>query len=369
MTAPTSSPKLQLLLPHPVQARRLRRFLYGLLLATTTFALLLLTAYFYVRALTPAMVRWSVLLVGGLLVGSWGYRRGRRIWPELATRVRSLLQRFFRAAHGLSLLLALPVIRLVYLLALETERSLSELLLAHRWVLVLIGFLCLLLLLRTTAGNALDRLFFRRARQQEQLFLLLLEEINAAPDLRSAAQKTIHLLNELWQPQQIRLLFQEATLCDFHFSADEAITPTHLPPGFPLASLVAPSGGASLTAADTAWLVSLQAALLVPMMGTNNQAVGVLTLGNKPAAQPYTRAEQQYLLAVAQSLAGLSERAQGKRNIAPEAQSQLARLARLEAELRNRTVTPEEEHDDDQLLVQEHLNDLPQRQEFPARVG
>ncbi|MFN7926524.1 MAG: hypothetical protein U0Y68_01010 [Blastocatellia bacterium] len=179
----------------------------------------------------------------------------------------------------------------------------------------------------------------------------------------------MRLLNQLWQPQHIRLLFQEATLTDFHFSADALSPPTHLPIDFPLARLFT-LANPNLTAAETAWVASLQADLLVPMRGMDDSIVGLMTLGRKQSAQPYTPEEKRYLLAITCQLTWLSERTQGKVTADKNAQSRLAKLARLEAEQRRASEEETREEDDHNLLlVQEHLNDLPQRQELPARAG
>ncbi|MFN7926523.1 MAG: hypothetical protein U0Y68_01005 [Blastocatellia bacterium] len=186
MKAPTSSPKLQLLLPHPVQARRLRWLLYGTLLAAAALLLLFLTAYL---SAPTARLHALALLAGSLLLGWWGYTLTRRKLPEVTTILRNGMQRFFRTPLWLGLLSALPAVRLILLLALETDRSLPELLLAYRWLLGMLLALSLLLLLRRAIGNALDRVFFRRLQQQEQMFSLLLEEVKAAADLRRRRAK------------------------------------------------------------------------------------------------------------------------------------------------------------------------------------
>lgn len=390
MKAPTSSPRLQLLLPHPAQVRRLRWLLCGTLLAAAAFLLCLLLAYFWAGPQLPVVARWAALLASGWVLGWWGYILTRHELPHLTALVREWVQGVFRVPYWLGLLIVIPAIRLISLLALETDQALTDLLMRHSGLLVWLVVLSGLLFFRVPASNVVDRLCFRRLRTQEEQLALLLEEVKMARNLRAAAQESIHGFKELWQPRHIRLLFREALQCDFHFSVDETLLPTHLPPHFPLSSLFAPAisvreapGAVSpnLTEADMAWLVSLQAEVVVPMIGANSDVIGMLTLGHKQSAQPYTHEEKQVLLALTEHLARLSERDPAREKVEQDAERKLAQLALLEAEQRNLLEAKErkllaaapnsekEEHDHDPFLVQKHLNDLPQRQELPARVG
>lgn len=111
--------------------------------------------------------------------------------------------------------------------------------------------------------------------------------------------------------------------------------------------------------------------MLLPLAGSNTRVLGLMALGAKKSTAPYLPDELDLLFALARQIAFVSERAPHKASDAQAAQAQLARLARLEAAQRigHKRSFPEETNVQDHLLVQEHLNDLPQRQEVPARVG
>lgn len=383
MKAPTSSEKLRLLLPHPAHAHRVKWLLYGILIAIFVTPLLFVLSYFAIHAapLVTQRWRWRIIAVVLLLLGSCGYTMLRPRLPDCRVATRQVIRQLI-SPTGLCVLLAMPAIRLFYLLALETDQPLTELLLANWFLLALLVLLGFLLVFRGTIDTWVDGLFFRQQRRQREDFLALLEQLRSSDNVTEAAQSAIRTLTKLLHPEHIRLLFQDANLCDFHFAIEALNPPSHLPANFPLQNLFGAEHRAqsfpfaldqSFTAAETVWLVDLHAQLLVPMVGSNNRLIGMMVLGMKQSAQPYTQNETYCLQAIAQQIAIISERALLREKLEIASQFRLARLARLEATQNKQRLTNlpiiEENHAQDQLLVQEHLNDLPQRQEVPARVG
>ena len=133
MKAPPSSEKLRLLLPDPLHARRLRIILGAILVLAIAALLLLLTpARFH---LIRAAVGVSLLL---LLGGGVALFRFRSI--SFNPALRNLVARLVSPA-ALCFFLALLVLRLLALLALDTDRSGQEILQAN-W-----GWLALSLIL------------------------------------------------------------------------------------------------------------------------------------------------------------------------------------------------------------------------------
>ena len=369
MKAPPSSEKLQLLLPDPLHARRLRIILGAILVLAIAALLLLLTPARFHPIRAAVGVSLLLLLGGGVALFRF---RSISFNPALRNLVAQLV-----SPAALCFFLALLVLRLLALLALDTDRSGQEILQAN-WGWLALGLIMALgLLFQARLGAWVDSLFFPQVRKQEQLFADLLDSIKTSSDLPEVSRRAIQTIKNQWQPQHIRILFADASLSDYHFSVDVFSVPSHLPANFPLQNLFAAERlvlsapflpSPHLTAIENAWLNELEAQVLVPLLGSNNRVVGVMALGAKSSAQPYTPSELHLLFVIARQIAFVSERAPLKAITEQEAQLRLARLARLEAAQRHQPIT-EENDVHDQLLVQEHLNDLPQCQEFPARIG
>ncbi len=372
MKAPSSPENLRLLLPNPQHARRLKRVLDALLVAVGA---ILLVVVFNPTSQTTYLQywRWPAVGAGLLLLLLVGHRLFR--YPVVGLR---------RVVHGmfspsvLCFLLILPALRLFWVLALDTEHSLPEIFRANWAFLTLVALSAVCLLFQARLSPWIDRQFFLELHQREHVLGEWLDAIKTSHDLPEVARRTIQTINEAWHPQHIGLLFTEAALTDYHFAAEAFNPPAHLPANFPLQALFAKDPlplqaplphFPGLTATENAWLVALQAQALWPLTGSNHRILGLLALGPKQSAQPYTPDELQLIFALARQIAFVSERAPLKVTSEQGAQLRLARLARLEAAQRQRQTTTEEPDVQAQLLVQEHLNDLPQRQEFPARVG
>ncbi|MBS1809183.1 MAG: hypothetical protein JST84_13550 [Acidobacteria bacterium] len=377
MKAPSSSENLRLLLPDPQHSRRITRVLITIIAVAFASALILLAVMGYIPWLTGHLPLWRgatvITLVLLLLLLGLRYRfRSGVTLRRIAHRVLSQI--------GLGGLLALPILHLFAVLALDTEHSPQEILVANWPSLALVVLLTGCLSFQVRLSHWIDRRFFWEIRQREQLFLELLDAIKTSSDLPEVARRTIRTIHQLWHPTHIRLLFADASLTDYHFAVDTLTPPAHLPENFPLQALFEPDlsphcapflPNLHLSDAEQAWIETLQSQILVPLAGSNHRVVGLLVIGTKKSGQPYQRDELQLLLAIARQIAFVSERAPLKVTTEQEAQQRLQKLARLEAAQRtapNLSII-EETDAQDQFLVQEHLNHLPQRQEFPARVG
>lgn len=191
-------------------------------------------SFFLTRiAPTPLLHQTAQVIGGVLLLGTMFFYRHKFAQSLL---LRKFVGGIFSRA-GLGCLLALPALRLFYVLALDVEHSLPEILLTYWHLLAEVVGLALCLLFRVQLGNWIDNSLFQPLHQQESQWEDLLDAIKLSSDLPDVARRAMQTINASWQPEHIRLLFAAPDLTDYYFSVNASISLAHLPADFPLQAL------------------------------------------------------------------------------------------------------------------------------------
>ena len=277
---------------------------------------------------------------------------------------------------------ALPLIGILYAAATKPDRPIKEIILGNPIFLALIPVIALGIYFQPQLMNRLDRLLFRKEYAREQILLTLENEIRGSDDLVRIMQRTNQLVDAALLPQQIYFFFRlpdsrELALSYSSNGLGKGIRITekseirrwlrHQHSAVEWSPLV----GSHISETEQEWVNELQAHLFIPMIGADKRLEGLIILGKKISEQTYTLTERAALFSIARQIALACGRQSIKALTETESKTKLEELSRLEtaqANMSNELLDKAEHHHaNNQFLVQEYLNDLSQRQEFPAR--
>ncbi len=273
---------------------------------------------------------------------------------------------------------ALPLIGILYAAATNPERPIKEIILGNPFFLALIPVIALIIYFQPALVSKLDRLLFRKESAKEQILLMLENEIRGSNDLGGIMRRTNQLLDAALLPQQIYFFFRlpdsrELALSSSSNGLGKNVRITekseirrwlrHQHSAVEWSPLV----GSHISETEQEWVNELHAHLFVPMLGADKRLEGLIILGKKISEQAYNLTERAALFSIARQIALACGRQSVKALTETESKTKLAELSRLEAEQTNLNDETENHHANNRFLVQEHLNNLSQRQEFPAR--
>ena len=285
---------------------------------------------------------------------------------EILDVTRRIMQ-LLLAPVTLRALLFLPLGIVLYKIAVHFEMPLKDLLLHHAPLLLLSVGAAFGLRFGTPLRAGVERLFFSEAHHQEQLLLSLLEQIPAFSDLSEVIYHTCQTLNKAYQATPIHFFFRASRELNLVYSYGGATEVMRIPEKARLRSILKRAGGAlaypfsaelQLPPQEQAWLEQLHACLLVPMTGKDRRGLGLITLGEKRAAQPYSTNDYALLNAIGEQIARRLEREEIRLQINQQSKAPLATLARLEAESKKQqplkatpSVAPETSAPDDNEIA------------------
>ncbi len=241
----------------------------------------------------------------------------------------------------LQVLLLLPLGIVLYKIAVHFELPLKGILLNHAPLLLLSVGAGFGLRFGAQLRASADRFFFSETHHQEQLVLSLLEQIPNFSDLSEVIYHTCQTLNEAYQATPIHFFFRATRELKLVYSYGGATEVMRIPEEARLRSIFKREGrafeyplhaGLELPPLEQAWLERLQARLLVPMTGKDRRVLGLITLGEKRSAQPYSANDYVLLDAIGEQIARRIEREEIRTQINEQSKAPLATLARLEAE-------------------------------------
>ena len=284
---------------------------------------------------------WAVApgLLGTTFLGSLGYEAFRAavfvLFPVcfayailkhrlLDVRVAIRLGLQYTMARGV-LVSVVPVLAVIMFgdLLLHGERPLLEILQARGWVYVVLGGLTAIAYVqRQRWMEALDRRFFREHYDAQRLLREVVEEVREAGSFERVAPRVVARIEAALHPEFVALLVREPREASYHSlaAAPTGQAPPPLPAeskllalmrllGKPLEVSLTESGWLKqqLPHEETDLLRNARVDLMVPVSTSPGATEALLVLGTKKSEEPYTREDQDLLMAIAASLALLLE--------------------------------------------------------------
>jgi hypothetical protein len=337
----------------PDQRRRMKLMVYGTLIAQFAAVLSSLAEDFQKSSKTfdgewavrYEVMDWFVGFATIVMAVAWAYGILTQRLYDVRVVVRRGL-RYLLARNVLRVLLAAPVLALVYQVFSEPDRTVKEVFLSQPLSIFLIVLVSLSLYFRLQLRNWLDRRFFREQYNQEQVLYQLIDEIKEFDLLPELCRRVSDQLNSALHPSNVSFLFRQMDSRDMQlsYSSDPAAAGFSLRENSILFQVMKqrqtilefpPPHVLSLPENEKQMIERLQIALLVPMVDSQGEFVGVMLLGEKMSEEPYISTDRRLLLAIARQMATVSEVTRLREHIEWKAKSEREVLARLAPESMN----------------------------------
>ncbi len=244
---------------------------------------------------------------------------------------------YLLAKNALRLLLVLPILGIIWNIAANPNRTLSEILLNNSF-----GFYSCIalaggfgLLIRSRLSDWIDRHFFREQYNQERILRGLTEAVKESDSMPKLSRLVSSKIQSALHPTSVHLFFQEDRSSDFTlgYATGETSANLKLAAESPLLRFMQQTHGAiefptrqtdDLPVWEKRWLREINANLLVPMHGSDGRLAGIFSLGEKMSQIPYTTRDKELLETLANQIAlvhenlGLKDRVRREQRIKTE---------------------------------------------------
>jgi tRNA A-37 threonylcarbamoyl transferase component Bud32 len=217
------------------------------------------------------------------------------------------------ARSALLWMLAIPVIGLMWTIWRQPDLTVRGLLSAGAPHLYLLIVIAISLASRERLLAAIDRRFFRDARDRERILLDLASEIGRTETIDDAVALAEQALDASLHPSTVRVRLHDSTQT---FPADLPTTDTLM-----LHRLE--SGEAIQTE-------NANVAIVVPILNHDSRLIGTMSLGAKRSEEPYSANDRQLLRAMALQIAMAAENASLRREVGDERRIRHEVLRRLD---------------------------------------
>ena len=242
---------------------------------------------------------------------------------DIQVIIRQGLQ--YALARG-ALLSLVPILAAVLVVDLFLHRNqpLVAIMQARGWVYGGLGALALTAYaMRRQWLEALDRRFFRERYDAQRLLREVVEEVREAHDFEQVAPRVVAHIEAALHPEFVALFMRQPHETQYRSrtAAPAGQAPPPLPADSKLMTLVRVLGKPlEVTLTETGWiqqqlpheetdfLRQARIDLLVPIAVAPERTEALLALGVKRSEEPYSREDQDLLVAIAASLALLSEK-------------------------------------------------------------
>jgi hypothetical protein len=291
----------------------------------------------------PAIISAPMLLVPPVV--AYAIVRHRVI--PVSFVIRRGLQ-YLLAKNALRLLLTLPVLGIVWNIAVNPNRTLSEILLNNS--LLFYSFIALAvvvgLLMRFRLNEWIDRRFFREQYNQERLLHELIEDVKTTDSMPKLSRMVSNKIQTALHPTSVYLFYRDDRHnSDFSLgyttggAESENSANLKLAAESPLLNFMNRTRGAiefptrqtdDLPNREKRWLRETGANLLVPMHGTDGRLAGIFSLGEKMSQIPYTTRDKKLLETLANQIALVHENLHLKDRVRREEKIKTEILARFD---------------------------------------
>ncbi len=315
-------------LEDPNQKRRVRVLLLGGMVGLLPgFPWVVSMAVGPINALTRFFLSGSYLFVGSCLFAiypiTFAYVVLRHRFFDVRVMIRQGVQ-YALARHLVVSLVPLFGAILVLDLVLHGDQPLLAIIRQRGWIYLALGALALTAhFQRQSWMDALDRRFFRERYDAQRLLRDVAEQVRAARSFEAVGPLVVARIEEALHPEFAALLRREPG--DTHFRCQAAAPAGQAPPpllaesklvglvrllGKPLEVPHSESGWLQqqLPHDETDFLRRARMDLILPIFSPAARSEILLVLGVKRSEEPYSREDQDLLLAIASSLAILLEK-------------------------------------------------------------
>jgi hypothetical protein len=286
-----------------------------------------------------------VILLPLLLIPvSFAYAIVRHRVIPVSFIVRRSLQ-YLLAKNALRLLLILPVAGIVWNIASNPDRTLTEILFQNSpsfYIFIVIAVIDFLLM-RSRLNEWIDRRFFREQYDQERILGALIDDVKQSDSMPKLSRLVSSRIQSALHPTSVYLFYEDQRGgSDFSvgFTTSENSANLKLAADSPLLRFMQTKRGAvefplgddggDLPRRETDWLHSIGANLLVPMHGTDGKLAGFFSLGEKMSEIPYTGRDKQLLETLANQIALVHENLSLKDRVRREQQIKTEVLSRFD---------------------------------------
>ncbi|MGA7414427.1 MAG: protein kinase [Bryobacteraceae bacterium] len=260
--------------------------------------------------------------------------------PILGIRlvVRRGLQ-YLLAKNVLRLILLAPALIVLVQILRWPDRSLADLLFrsGRAFYFLVMGTAAFTLRYRHEMSAWLDRRFFRVAIKEEETWMALIESIKRAHSEEEVAAAAVQQIDAAFAPRGIHAFFRSASDGELQVSFTD--TPRDVPTVLSMlgqnssldfstksilvaASPKLDSTGSDSHVDDTQWLI-------VPLLGSDDESLGMLVLGPRKSEEPYSLRDRELLQAVGSQVVMACEVLRLKESVSSESRQRQAAVTRL----------------------------------------
>ena len=276
-----------------------------------------------------------------ILPPAWAYAILRHQVIPIRLIIRRSVQ-YLLAKSALRILIALPVIGLLFEMVSYRNRTVTELLFRNSIYsyLLLITAAVVILVFHRRLRNWIDRKFFREAYNQERILLQLIEKVKGCDSIAEMSKCVTEQIDQAFHPECVCLFYREEHTRDLSLShtSSELTEGLRIPEQFELLRFMEGAGAqdvplperSGLPTKELDWLKQLGTELIVPVTGTGNRLDGLMLLGRKKSEVRYTREDRELLQSLANQIAIVYENVRLKEQVDRERRVRNEVLARIE---------------------------------------
>ena len=265
---------------------------------------------------TRIKVLANVVAITMPLALAYAIIRHRVMGIELVVRMGL---RYVLAKAVLQAVVALPAVWLLWSIVSRPDSTVGELLFqgSGRANLVVLTLGAFLLRYRRPVREALDRRFFREAYDQEQILIGLTESIKELDSIQEISRMVSTQVDAALHVERIVILLRSDREVGFivGFSSDGSETPAVVPGTSGVLTgledvkrpVVWRTVRPRCSVEEREWLDRLALDLLVPILGVDQDLVGVLMLGAKRSEEPYSPRDRSLLLTLMSQVGAIWE--------------------------------------------------------------
>ena len=282
------------------------------------------------------------LATAWILPPAWAYAILRHQVIPIRLMIRRSVQ-YLLAKSALRILIALPVIGLLFDIVSYRNRTVTELLFRNSIYsyLLLITAAVVILVFHRRLRNWIDRRFFREAYNQERILLQLIENVKRCDSIAEMSKCVSEQIDQAFHPECVCLFYREEHTRDLSLShtSSELTVGLRIPEQFELLRFMEGAGGAQdfplpersgLPKKELDWLKQLGTQIIVPVTGTGKRLDGLMLLGRKKSEVRYTREDRELLQSLANQIAIVYENVRLKEQVDRERRVRHEVLARIE---------------------------------------
>jgi hypothetical protein len=334
--------------------RRVRILVFGVLFSLVPLLLIILPiltlSLFFSVGVPVSILKWADLtgsFLSLLIPFFFAYAILRHKVIPVSFVIRRGLQ-YLLAKNALRLLLILPVIGIIWNIAANPDRTVSEILFNNSfsfYFFVAVGVIDGLLI-RSHLNEWIDKRFFRQQYNQEKILRQLTEDVKESDSIVKLSRLVSSRIQTALHPENVYLFFRDDTK-QSNFSlgfttnnSDGVSSNLKLAADSPILQFMQnqrdeavefPSRQTDeLPNREKNWLHEIGANLIVPMHGTDGRLAGFFSLGEKKSEIPYTSRDKEMLETLANQIALVHENINLKDRVRQEQKIKTEVLSRFE---------------------------------------